>query len=563
MIKSLCIMCICSFAFMADAELKLADVFGDNMVLQRNAKVPIWGTADPGAEITVEFAGQKTLAKAGADGAWMAFLSPMPANSAGQELKVSSNLKSQISNLKCSNVLVGEVWLCSGQSNMEWTINAKDHLDNPDEIVKGANFPEIRFFTPKIQYCAKPYSGCEGKWRICNPENAGDLSATAYYFARKLNKELNVPVGLLVSAAGGTVGHCWIPCDAMLAEEELKQFALSPEYIANNEKRYEGFEQKYREWLKTEEAKKVVKDDANAEKILQEALKLIKDANLAEKTGAPYPYNYWGFPMEVRKIAGFDKDLRISTNRGASLFNGMVAPLAPFAIAGILWWQGEADADWNQGAIYKKKLCVLADSWRKFWSCKGFDKGTKIPFIYVQIENFRGRDGINADEWAKLRNSQRECADLITNSAMVVAIDASPNEDASIHPKNKEMLGNRLCSTAMALSYGGDKTAAEYPLYSSMKIDGDKVIVNFKNAPKGLQSGKEGKDAAVKGFEVAGSDGTFVAAEARIEKDSVIISSPSVKSPVAVRYAWALNPVCNLYGGNGLPASPFIGKLEK
>jgi sialate O-acetylesterase len=539
-------------------EFTVADVFTDRMVLQRNIDVPVWGTAQPGAVIAVDFSGEKATAKADANGNWRLSLSPMPASSVGKEMTLTSRIGSDVATVKFSDVLVGEVWLCSGQSNMEWTINAKDHLSDPAEIVKEAVHPDIRFFTTKTQYCAKPYSRCGGQWRECSPENAGELSATAYFFARKLNRELKVPVGLLVSAVGGTVGHCWIPGEAMLRVPALRQFTLSPDQVAHCAQGYEGFDEKYRHWLGTEEAKAVIKDDAEAEKIRQDVLRQIKDANEAEATGAPYPYNYWGYPMEVRKLAGFDQDLRISTNRGASLFNGMIAPLAPFAMAGILWWQGEADADWSHGAIYADKLCVLADSWRAFWTDQGFGRGVNLPFIYVQLENFQGRDGINADEWARLRDSQRQCADRIANSCMVVAIDASPPEDAPIHPRDKKMIGDRLCAAALALAYAGDVSAAQYPLYCGMKAAPGGIVVEFKHAPMGLQPGRDGKDVVVKGFEIAGADGNFKPATATIEGGSVVVSSLEVPHPVAVRYSWGINPDGNLYGCNGLPASPFL-----
>lgn len=461
------------------AELKLHTLFTDGMVLQRDIPCPVWGTADAGAEVAVEIAGQKKSAKAGADGKWTVKLDPLPAGGP-HELKVGA--------VTVKDVLVGEVWVCSGQSNMEWSVNASA---NPAEEKAAAKHPKLRLYTVPKKQADAPVSDVPSSWKVCSPETVGGFSAVAYFFGREL-LSLDVPVGLIHTSWGGTAAELWTKKEILAGNPELKGMV-------------EGFPDRQKKW------------EADMEKFKEAAEK-------AKAEGKPAP-RAPGKPMAP-----------------SCLYNGMIAPLLPYGIRGAIWYQGESNA--SRAKQYETLFPAMIKNWRDDWGQGEF------PFGFVQLANFMARKPEPAEsQWAELRDAQTKTLAL-PNTGMAVIIDIGDEKD--IHPKNKQDVGKRLAAWAQARVY---KKPVVYsgPIYDALKVEGTSARVSFKHAGGGLVAKGEG----LKGFSIAGEDKKFVWADAKIDGDSVVVSSPKVEKPVAVRYAWADNPDCNLYNKEGFPASPF------
>ncbi|MGB9624270.1 MAG: sialate O-acetylesterase [Phycisphaerae bacterium] len=474
--------CLFIFALPAAAAVKLPAVIGDNMVLQRDMKVPIWGTADPGEKVTVTIGDQKAATTAGADGRWMVRLDPLKAGGPF-EMTVAGNNK-----ITLKDILVGEVWVCSGQSNMAMTVKA---AANAHEEISAAKYPDIRLFTVARKVAATPQSDTQGSWVRCSPETVGDFSAAAYYFGRHLYRELDVPIGLIHSSWGGTPAEAWTSRSTLEADPALKAIVDRwDEQIANARRAGNAAENK-------------------------------RPAARGAKPPA---------------------DLAASPGRPSSLYNGMIQPLIPYAIRGAIWYQGEANA--GRAYQYRKLFPAMIQDWRKAWGQGDF------PFLFVQLANFQPTKPEPSDStWAELREAQTMTLSL-PKTGMAVIIDIGEAKD--IHPKNKQDVGKRLALAALAIAYGKD-VAYSGPMYDSMKIEGDRIRLTFKHVDGGLVA----KDGKLKGFAIAGADRKFVWAEAQIDGDTVVVHSDKVARPVAVRYAWADNPECNLYNKAGLPASPF------
>ena len=479
----------------ASAELHLNGLFTDNMVLQRNQPVPVWGTADPGAQVTVEFAGQKKAAVADSSNHWKLTLDPMTACSTPRNFQVSS-LKFQVS---CTNVLVGDVWLCAGQSNMAQTMKRYRVWDQvKDSFVNG----QLRFFKIKEGGVGKPAPSKElvldpfftNSWQSCSAEFAAEFSAVGGFFGMKLQQDTGVPIGLLYANRGGTRANMWMPRKVLESKPIYEQFldASNPEWMPSK-----------------------------------------------------------GNPGIIRAPS--------------YLYNGTIHPLIPFAIKGCIWYQGESDSQYAD--IYTEMMADLVVSWHAEW-------GNEFPFLFVQLapwDNVRW-DGEYKEGWAWQREAQFQCLETIPNSGMVVIIDGGEAKD--IHPQAKNLPGERLAVLAEALD---DKSInADFPAFGKMTVKKGKALVQFNGVSGGLKTQRvamnvergslpgQGSHAVVAeaneltGFTICGEDQKFVPAQARIvSKDSVLVWSPEVKKPVAVRYGWANFPLCNLYGGNGMPASPF------
>jgi len=431
-----------------EAKPFVHSLFGDHMVLQRDMKAPIWGWAKPGEKVTVEMAGKSGTAAADKDGRWEVRLGPFEAGGP-HTLKISGPQAVTI-----QDVLVGDVWLCSGQSNMEWGMTGSD---TGDDIPK-ADFPKIRQTRPG------------GNWTVCTPESAAGFKAVGFYFARAVQRETGVPIGLVNNAVGGSRIEPWVD-----------------------------------------------------------------PASVASAT-------------EVRPALEGGK---------SSLFIAKTLPLVPYALRGMLWYQGESNG--NEGASYLHKLQVLIGGWRKLWGQGDF------PLYVVQLPNFQQANDNPAggDGWAKIREAQLKAL-AIPNTGVIITIDVG--DPGNIHPKNKFDVGERLARWAVAKDYGKKGLVYSGPLYKGMKVEGNKVRISFDHVGSGLMVGKkegrrpteEVKDGQLKRFAVAGADKKWVWADAVIEKDTVVVSSPDVPNPVAVRYAFSGNPEgCNLYNKEGLPASPF------
>ena len=479
----------------ARAEVKLPAIFGDHMVLQRDAAVPVWGTAAPGEEVTVSIAGQTVSTKADAQGKWALKLAKL--NAPGPHTLL---VKASIS-LTLTDVLVGEVWLGSGQSNMAMQVSrAKDFAQEE----AAAKFPQLRMFTEGSAAAGSAQSEGKGKWVLCAPETVGGFSATAYFFGREIHKSLNVPVGLINSSVGGTPIESWIAPEAQQASPDLKGFFDS----ARNAKKA------------ADPAQAKAKFDADLAK-WQEA------AKKAKADGKPAPRR----PQDPAALAERKGNV-------GGLFNGKIAPLIPYAIRGALWYQGEANSTPDKAPFYHAQLSLLVNDWRARW---GYD----FPFAWVQLPNFGGA----GREWPLVREAMLKTLAL-PKTGMAITIDIGEEKD--IHPKNKQDVGRRLAAWALGTVYG-QAAATSGPLPAGHQVRGSDVVLSFTHTDGGLVA----KGGELKGFVIAGADQQWKPAQARIEGNTVIVSHPDVKAPVAARYGWENFPVCTLFNGAGLPASPF------
>jgi sialate O-acetylesterase len=491
------------FPFFVRAEIKLPSVLSSHMVLQRDQAVPVWGLAAPGEEILVTFNNQSLKATADAEGKWMLRLSPMPA---GGPFPMTISGKNTI---QLEDILIGEVWFCSGQSNMGLTLR---DATNAQEEIAAADYPQIRIFDTKRAIAETPQFTVPGAWRLCNPATVGGTSAVAYFFGQKLHKDLGVPVGILHSSWGGTAAEVWMPRSVLEKDPDFQPILES----------WDQLKAEYPELQKQLNERKA--------EILADHEKLVEEA---KKAGTKPPAT----PKLVLKGEFGSRD----TPTGA--FYGMVGPHIPFAIKGVIWYQGEANA--GRGHQYRKLFPALISSWREAWGMP------ELPFLFVQLPNMERKEPPKPPDWAEVREAQLLAARSVPQTGMAVTIDVGDPKD--LHPKNKKPVGERLAHIAMRMLYGvkdGDVTG---PLYRSSKVEAGKMILSFDHASSGLQV----KGGNLTGFVIAGEDKKWMPAEAKIDGDTVLVSSPGVAAPVAVRYAWADNPVASLYNQSGLPASPF------
>lgn len=486
--------------WVAAGEFKVANIFSDHMVLQRDKPVPVWGWADPGEQITIEFAGQKKQGAAAADGKWLVKLDAMAASSQAAEMRINGASGSRQKII--SDILVGEVWLGSGQSNMAMTVSRSKDFE-AERLA--ATWPQIRMFKEESAAAKTPQSDSKGSWAVCSPDSVGAYSATLYFFGREIHRELSIPVGLINSSVGGTPIESWVAAEAQRAIPELKPI-LDEQAKADAE---------FNEQAAREQHEKAV---ARWKEQVAEA----------KGAGKPLPKKPTD-PLEQRKRRG----------GLGGLFNGKIAPLVPYALRGVVWYQGEANAQPGRGALYTHQLSKLVEDWRARW-------GEQLPIAWVQLPNF-DRSG---EDWMLVRESMLKAL-RIPKTGMAITIDIGEAKD--IHPKNKQDVGRRLAYWALGDVYGKSGQATSGPVFASHQVDGAEVVLNFKHADAGLVA----KDGMLVGFKIAGADKQWKSANARIDGERVIVSSPDCKMPVAVRYAWEANPKCNLTNGRGLPASPF------
>jgi sialate O-acetylesterase len=479
----------------AQADVKLPSFFSDGMVLQREARVPVWGTADVGEAVTVSVAGQTVRSTADAAGKWMVDLTPLPV---GAPLEVVIEGKNK---LTVHDVLVGEVWLASGQSNMEWSVRRSA---NADAEIAVANYPAIRMFTAKRSASPEPSTDVPGQWKAATPEVVGAFSAVGYFFARELHQKLGVPVGIIHTSWGGTPIESWTKESVLRADEKYKAV--------------------FERW------QRAVEDYPAAKKE--------HDAKVAQWEAAAAAAKAEGKLEPTRPAAIADPN---TSRRPGALYNGMIAPFVPYAVRGFLWYQGEANA--GRAYQYRDLFQTMIRDWRADWN-------QELPFLFVQLANYRARkEQPDESDWAELREAQT-MALALPRTGMAVTIDVG--EEKSIHPLNKQDVGHRLAVAALAQEYD-QNIPYSGPMYDSMAVEGNAIRLKFKHTNDGLVA----KDGALQGFAIAGEDRKFVWADARIDGDTVVVSSPAVTTPVAVRYAWANNPAANLYNGAGLPTSPF------
>ncbi len=492
-----CIIALLSTATWAD--IRLPSVVGDNMVLQSGAKACLWGWADPGemVRLKVSWHRMERRTQADADGHWMFKVKTPPAGGPYNITLEGNNV------ITLRNILVGEVWVCSGQSNMQMTVQSSA---NATDEIASAKYPKIRLFTVPRKVANTPQDDCDGSWVECSPETVPGFSAVGYFFGRYLYNQLDTPIGLIHTSWGGTPAEAWTSGAMMKSDADFAPILERyKEAVANYPQAMVQYKERVEKWQKDSEQAK------------------------AEGKPAPRrPYAPLG-PGHPHSPSG--------------LYNAMIVPLLPYTIQGAIWYQGESNA--GRAYQYRKLFPAMIESWRQNWNEGQF------PFLFVQLANYRQtKDEPAESDWAELREAQTMTLDL-PNTGMAVIIDIGEAND--IHPKNKQDVGKRLALWALAKTYGQDIVYSG-PLYESMDIKDGKVVLHFDHVDGGLlaQGG-----APLQGFAVAGEDRKFVWADAQIEGNTVVVSSEDIASPVAVRYAWADNPVCNLYNQAGLPASPF------
>ncbi len=479
------------------ADLWLPSVFSDHMVLQRQMPIPVWGTAAPGAEVKVDFAGKSVTAKADESGSWKTELPAMEAGGS-QSLEVSSGAAKRT----YTDVLVGEVWLCSGQSNMDFTLakTAKRSFSGAadwEKEVAAANHPALRTFSAEWTMNEFPQRDVPGKWAVCTPETAGDFSAVAYYFGRQLQLELKVPIGLVTCAYGASTIESWIPREALAVHPQFKGLL-------------DSFGKKC---LTFRDDPKPFLDYGNA---------------LAKSKGAKSPKNPDPFQDQHNPFV---------------LHNGMIAPVAPYAIRGAIWYQGESNM--NTRKLYPDLQRALIETWRQQWG------NPELPFYFVQLASHKKpSEQPGGGQLPEMREAQAKSL-AISHTGMAVTLDIGDEKD--VHPRNKLDVGKRLARLALTGTYEklGEGSG---PIFRESSIEKGRIRVKFDHAGGGLVA----KDGVLRQFAIAGDDLEFVWAEAVIDGDSVWVSSPSVAVPAHVRYAWADNPVgANLYNSENLPAAPF------
>jgi len=619
-------------------------LFSDNVVLQRGEAVPVWGWAKPGEVVTVTLDSHVAKARAGADGKWVVRL-PRLLHGGPLEMAIQGERT-----VTLTNVLVGDVWLCSGQSNMEMGIG---EVNRASEEIKQADYERIRLFSVPKHIATEPQALLESRWKLCNPETIvqGDyagFTAAGFFFGRDLHLELGVPIGLIDSTWGGTVAEAWTSAEALAAMDDFRPAVEQVQLLSEqlNSGRYE-IETARRKWFAEADAGSVeaawsrphLNDADWASATLPGAweaaglgqfdgivwyrkvidlpagwtggdvtlhLGPIDDQDTTWVNGTMVgTTDVWNRARDYRLPAGTLKEGRnviavrvLDTGGGGGfvgqagqmglesgaggasktfdlggswryrrsaglseagpmpqrldnnpnvvtvLYNGMIAPLLPYSIKGALWYQGESNA--GRAAQYQELLPTLIRDWRERFGVGEF------PFLIVQLANFMAVDPEPVESaWAELREAQWFTARTLPNTGLAVAIDIGEADD--IHPRNKQEVGRRLALAARSIAYGQELPFSG-PSCRSSRREGNRIRLRFDHVDGGLVAKGGGE---LRGFAVAGADGKFVWAEAAIDGETVVVSSPRVAEPVTVRYAWANNPVCNLHNGAGLPAVPF------
>lgn len=493
--KILLLLLVLSAKLSLSAQVKLPALVSDNMVLQQNAKVNLWGWASPNQKINIQlgWANFPVNVTADAEGNWKTTVETPKGGETAYNITIEASNK-----ITLKNILIGEVWLCSGQSNMFFPVGReegtwKTGVKNYEEEVKNAVFPNIRLFTVALNASAKPLEDVTGSWRICSPESIKTFSAVAYFFGRDLYQKLNVPIGLISTSWGGTKAEAWTAQNVL--EEDV---AFLP----------------------------ILQEDAKSEKVYQEKLEAyylaLTNERIASAANAPK--------------SQLKKPKKEPNKTSYVLYNGMLHPLVNYTIKGAIWYQGESNS--GKAYLYRSLFPTMVKSWREEW------KQGEFPFYYVQITPHKGQN-------AEIREAQLMSLKTIPNSGMVVTTDVGDAQN--IHPIDKQTVGYRLALIARAKTYGENKLVYSGPIFNHMKIKKQKVQLFFDYADSGLK--KTGD--TLKEFEIAGNDQVFYPAEAKIEGKTIIVTSPKVKEPAAVRFAWKAVPEPNLFNNENLPASPF------
>ncbi|UOQ51180.1 sialate O-acetylesterase [Hymenobacter cellulosivorans] len=490
--------CLLTLSYAAQANVTLPALIADNMVLQQQSTVALWGWAEPGEAVTVTASWQKAPVKATADaqGNWLV---RVPTGKAGGPYTVNFQGKNQ---LTVSNVLLGEVWLCSGQSNMAFSISKKPNsgsytgVINEAQVVPKANYPAIRMFTVKNTVANEPQRDTKGQWQVCSPQTVGEFSAVAYFFAQEIHEHTKLPIGLINSTWGGTPAESWTRRDVLEQDPDFQPI------LRRYERGLTTFEQ----------------DQAAYKRQLAEFQQ--------ERAANP----------QTTRLAPLAPVGAMSNKSPYKLYNGMIRPLIPYTLKGVLWYQGENNAD--RAYQYRRLFPALIRSWRQEW------QQPEMPFYFVQISPHRSQN-------PEIREAQLLTMQTVPRTGMAVITDWGDSLD--IHPRNKQVVGHRLAQWALAKEYGQKKTVYSGPIYHDMQVENGQVRLRFDHTDGGLQA----RNGPLREFTIAGPDSVFRPAQARIEGNSVIVWNDAVKQPVAVRFAWRAIPSPNFYNAAGLPASPF------
>jgi sialate O-acetylesterase len=496
LIAILATLTLCPISSLSAGDLAFAGIFTDHAVLQRDVSSHVWGWGDPNEKVTVSFAGQSKSVTADASGKWMVKLDAMSASAEGRDLIVQSSIKNR--QAKIADVLVGDVWLCSGQSNMHFQLKSDQ---NTAKETSAANHPLLRYFTVEHNFDQKPCGNVAGAWKAVSPATAADCSAVAYYFGKDLTLKLGVPVGLVVSSVGGTRIESWMRSETLVATGQSgslieKWSKVSPDEFKNIATVYREFQRQ-------------------RDEIYPQAVKA------AKAKGAPVP------PAPV-----MPKQRCHDCSSG--LHNGMIAPLEALSMRGAIWYQGESNS--SQSASYEKLLPAMIADWRRVW-------GNEFPFLFVQLAPYKNTH-------PAFREAQLRIWQKTPHTAMVVTTDVGNAEN--IHPTQKQPVGSRLALAARSLSYG-DKVEYSGPVFESIKIEGNRAVISFTHLGLGLAA----QGDSLKGFTMADASGKFMPARGVIEGATVVITSEKIIKPIAVRYGWAMVPDVNLFNREGLPAVPF------
>lgn len=470
----------------ARADLKMPNIFGNHMVLQQKMPIKVWGWTKPGQDVTVEIGGHSATAKANQDGRFDVTLPEMAADGKTHTMTIKADETQTI-----EDILVGEVWVCSGQSNMQWSVNAST---NPDLERLSAKYPDLRMINFPQVGSQEPILTHDRQWMACTPETVGGFSAVGYFFGRQLHKTLDVPIGMINNAWGGSACEAWINRDVLAAQEEFKPLL----------ERWETMEKQF--------------------------------AALSEKSDATED--------EKKTLNGLRGQMG-GNHRPSNIYNGVLKSHLGYTIRGAIWYQGESNA--GRAYQYRNLFPLMISNWREEWGQGDF------PFYWVQLADFRAENPQPAEsDWAELREAQTMTMTKLPNTGEAVIIDIGEGKD--IHPKNKVEVGRRLARWALAKEYGV-QIAHHSPQYKSMEKQGNKIVLTFDHVDGGWRPFDVGNPV---GFAIAGEDKKFVWADGKILQDGRIeVSSSAVADPVSVRYAWADNPVCNMFDNAGLPLTPF------
>ncbi len=486
----------------------LPALFGNHMVLQRDHSNPVWGWGHPGERITVKAiqqdgAWREHSTVTGADGKWLVRLDPMEARS-----RWTLVVEGQNNEVRITDVVVGEVWLCAGQSNMQWSVNQSN---DPDLEKLAAHYPDIRMITVPLLGTQVPQEDFEGQWEQCTPESVQNFSAVGYFFGRQIHQTLDMPVGLIDNAWGGSSAEAWVRRDLLEGQEVFEPLMQRWAAIESNPellKAMDEYEQAREDW--------------------------IRQSAQARLKGEPVP------PQPSRP-----RNRLTDQHRPGNIYNGILRPLIGYGIRGAIWYQGESNA--GRAYQYRELFPLMIQSWRDEWGQGDF------PFYWVQLADFRDeKPEPSESDWAELREAQTMTMDRLPNTGEAVIIDLGEAHD--IHPKNKQDVGKRLARWALARDYGFE-IVCRSPRYKSMEVSDGKAILTFDHVGGGLDTFDVRTPI---GFAIAGSDRKFVRADARITGPSTIeVWSDSIATPASVRYGWADNPVCNVQNREGLPLTPF------